>query len=190
MIGQFGRLGPEAFDPIEPGLVAPSSRATVEMNKTFQQGMNEAISIISTGLDAAGQQGAANFLRRISSMVSTALSMISRVQSLLGSSDAAAGAGAGGAGAGAAGAGAAVAGAAALTAAAYGVGRVATGIIDTVASNRYGVEETQRRYPLAGTRRRDSQPRADQHIHINIDGQEVASIVANRLPGVADEEGW
>ena len=30
----------------------------------------------------------------------------------------------------------------------------------------------------------------DQHIHINIDGQEVASVVARRLPGVADEEGW
>ena len=186
VIGQFGRLGPEAFDPIEPGLVAPSSRATVEMNKTFQQGMNEAISIISTGLDAAGQQGAANFLRRISSMVSTALSMISRVQSLLGSSAAGGGAGAG---AGAAGAGAAVAGAAALTAAAYGVGRVATGIIDTAASNRYGVEETQRRYPLAGTGVGTPTP-PDQHIHINIDGQEVASILANRLPGVADEEGW
>ena len=184
VIGQFGRLGPEAFDPIEPGLVAPSSRATVEMNKTFQQGMNEAISIISTGLDAAGQKGAANFLRRISSMVSTALSMISRVQGLLGSSAAG-----GGAGAGAGAALAPVAGAAALTAAAYGVGRVATGIIDTAASNRYGVEETQRRYPLAGTGVGTPTP-PDQHIHIHIDGQEITSVMANRLPGVADEEGW
>ena len=189
VIGQFGRLGPEAFDPIEPGLVAPTSKATAEMNKTFQQGIDKAIDIVSTGLDLAGQKGAANFLRRISSMVSTALSMISRIQGLLGSS--AGGAGAAGAGAGA-GAGlglGAVGGAAALGAAAYGVGRVATGIIDTVAGGRYPVEEIERRFPLAGQGGGTPTP-PDQHIHINIDGQEVASVVARRLPGVADEEGW
>ena len=189
VIGQFGRLGPEAFDPIEPGLVAPASRGVEGMKQTFQQGMNEAVGIISTGLDLAGQKGAAAFLRQISSMVSTALSMISRIQGLLGSS--AGGAGAAGAGAGA-GAGlglGAVGGAAALGAAAYGVGRVATGIIGTVAGNRYPVEEIERRYPGAGQGGGTPTP-PDQHIHINIDGQEVASVVARRLPGVADEEGW
>ena len=189
VIGQFGRLGPEAFDPIEPGLVAPTSKATAEMNKTFQQGIDKAIDIVSTGLDLAGQKGAAAFLRQISSMVSTALSMISRIQGLLGSS--AGGAGAAGAGAGA-GAGlglGAVGGAAALGAAAYGVGRVATGIIDTVAGGRYTVEDIEKRFPLAGQGGGTPTP-PDQHIHINIDGQEVASVVARRLPGVADEEGW
>ena len=189
VIGQFGRLGPEAFDPIEPGLVAPASRGVEGMKQTFQQGMNEAVGIISTGLDLAGQKGAAAFLRQISSMVSTALSMISRIQGLLGSS--AGGAGAAGAGAGA-GAGlglGAVGGAAALGAAAYGVGRVATGIIDTAARNRYTVEDIEKRFPLAGQGGGTPTP-PDQHIHINIDGQEVASVVARRLPGVADEEGW
>ena len=102
---------------------------------------------------------------------------------------AAAGAGGAGAGAGGLGALAPVAGAAALAGAAYGIGRVATNVIDTAAGNRYPVEEIEQRFPLAGQGGGTPTP-GDQHIHVNIDGQEVASIVANRLPGVADEEGW
>ena len=94
-----------------------------------------------------------------------------------------------GSAAGAAGAGAAVAGAAALAGAAYGVGRVATGIIDTAAGNRYPVEEIERRFPGAG-QGGGTPPPGDQHIHLNIDGQEIVSVVAGRLPTLGDEEGW
>ena len=198
VIGQFGRLGPEAFDPIEPGLVAPASRGVEGMKQTFQQGMNEAVGIISTGLDLAGQKGAAAFLRQISSMVSTALSLLDKIAGFkmpsfgggaAGGGGAAAGAGGAGAGAGGLGALAPIGAAAGLAAAAYGIGRVATNIIDTSARNRYTVEEIEKRFPLAGQGGGTPTP-PDQHIHINIDGQEVASVVARRLPGVADEEGW
>ena len=169
------------------------------MNQTFQQGMNEAVGIISTGLDLAGQKGAAAFLRRIASMVSAALSLLSKIANFqmpsfgggaAGGGGAAAGAGGAGAGAGGLGALAPVAGAAALAGAAYGIGRVATNVIDTAAGNRYPVEEIEQRFPLAGQGGGTPTP-GDQHIrgqHRRPGGCRYSG--EPHLPGVADEEGW
>ena len=154
--------------------------ASTEMTTSLSRFSRDAVDIVSLGLDAAGQKGAAAFIRQISAAVNTAIGLIQKVLSLANSGVSIPVSGGG--------LGAAVAGAGALHGAAYGIGRLATGIIDQHASGRYDLESTQRRFPGAGQGGGPREP--EQHIHIEIDGNEVAEIVRNRLPGNTEEAGW
>ena len=101
------------------------------------------------------------------------------------SGGAAGGAGAGAGGAAGAGAGVigAVAGAAALTAGTYGIGRAAIGLVSP--QDRYTVEDTQRRFPGAG--QGGGKP---PDIVLQVDGREMARVTSDRLPELADQDGW
>lgn len=177
-------LAQGAADAMNEGMLdapgAPPQRIPPEFQQSFQSMMNETTSIIATGLDLAGQRGAANFINRISSMVSTALSLLNKLTNLslpgIGGGAGAAGAGAGAAGLGAVGA---AAGAAALTAGAYGVGRAAIGLVNP--QGRYDATSTAARFPGAGR---------GGPIIVQIDGREVARATAEHLPNLADEGGW